>query len=70
VGKKQQYVTEMDLRHSLIPDHMVEELIKTMPVHRGPMEDEDREYEGYDYVSYMQKVTGLGSSEVNGNGSG
>ncbi|KAF3902282.1 Alpha-actinin-2 [Dactylellina cionopaga] len=52
------YVTEVDLRHSLIPDHMVDQLIKEMPVHQGPMQEEDEEFEGYDYITYMDKLMG------------
>ncbi|KAK6353581.1 hypothetical protein TWF696_005543 [Orbilia brochopaga] len=52
------YVTEVDLRHSLIPDHMVDLLIKEMPIHRGPLQEEDQELEGYDYITYMEKLMG------------
>ncbi|KAJ6263973.1 Alpha-actinin-2 [Drechslerella dactyloides] len=52
------YVTEVDLRHSLIPDHMVDQLIKEMPIHRGPLQEEDQELEGYDYITYMEKLMG------------
>ncbi|KAF3930087.1 Alpha-actinin-2 [Dactylella cylindrospora] len=58
------YVTEVDLRHSLIPDHMVDQLIKEMPIHRGPLQEEDQELEGYDYITYMERLMGLG--EPNG----
>ncbi|EWC47783.1 hypothetical protein DRE_02983 [Drechslerella stenobrocha 248] len=50
------YVTEVDLRHSLIPDHMVDQLIKEMPIHQGPLQEEDQELEGYDYITYMEKL--------------
>ncbi|KAF3901762.1 Alpha-actinin-2 [Arthrobotrys entomopaga] len=52
------YVTEVDLRHSLIPDHMVDQLIKEMPIHSGPLQEEDQELEGYDYITYMEKLMG------------
>jgi len=51
------YVTEVDLRHSLIPDELIEDLMKTMPAHRGPDLQEDRELPKFDYVSFMDKIT-------------
>ncbi|KAF6241857.1 hypothetical protein HO173_000569 [Letharia columbiana] len=36
------YVTELDLRHSLIPDELVEDLLSSMPQHKGPDLQEDR----------------------------
>lgn len=59
------YVTELDLRHSLIPDELIEDLVKTMPEHRGPDLQEDREMPKYDYISFMEKYMG---GEVNGDG--
>jgi Ca2+-binding EF-hand superfamily protein len=65
------YVTELDLRHSLIPDELVEDLLSSMPEHKGPDLQEDRNLPKYDYISFMEKIT-LGDSEeqkrVNGNG--
>ncbi|KAK6542451.1 hypothetical protein TWF694_006405 [Orbilia ellipsospora] len=58
------YVTEVDLRHSLIPDHMVDQLIKEMPIHHGPLQEEDQELEGYDYITYMEKL--MGAMAANG----
>lgn len=49
----QPYVTEMDLRHSLIPDELIEDLVKSMPSHKGPDLQEDREVPKYDYISFM-----------------
>ena len=46
-------MTELDLRHSLIPDELIEDLVKSMPVHKGPDIQEDRELSKYDYVSFM-----------------
>lgn len=56
------YVTEVDLRHSLIPDGMIEQLVKTMPKVRVKVEDgdEEREEEGFDYEKYMEILTGKG----------
>ncbi|MCJ1458655.1 hypothetical protein MMC28_009029 [Mycoblastus sanguinarius] len=56
------YVTELDLRHSLIPEELVEDLLSSMPAHRGPDLQEDRHLPKYDYVSFMEKMT-LGESE-------
>lgn len=43
----------MDLRHSLIPDELIEDLVKSMPAHRGPDLQEDRDLPKYDYISFM-----------------
>ncbi|KAL9126236.1 MAG: hypothetical protein Q9217_004682 [Psora testacea] len=51
------YVTELDLRHSLIPDELVEDLLSSMPSHKGPDLQEDRNLPKYDYVSFMEKMT-------------
>lgn len=51
------YVTELDLRHSLIPDELVEDLLRSMPEHKGPDLQEDRHLSKYDYVSFMENVT-------------
>lgn len=48
------YVTELDLRHSLIPDEVVEDLTKSMPEHRGPDLAEDRGLRKWDYISFME----------------
>ncbi|RMZ91249.1 hypothetical protein DV736_g1547, partial [Chaetothyriales sp. CBS 134916] len=48
------YVTEMDLRHSLIPDELIEDLLQSMPEHRGDDEGADVGVPKYDYVSFMQ----------------
>lgn len=60
------YVTEVDLRHSLIPDTMIEQLVKTMPKVRVMVDDEGekREEEGFDYEKYMEVLTG--KKEANG----
>lgn len=53
----QPYVTELDLRHSLIPDGIIEDLLHSMPPHRGPDALEDREVPKFDYVGFMEKIT-------------
>ena len=63
------YVTELDLRHSLIPDDLVEDLLSSMPAHKGPDLAEDRHLPKYDYVSFMEKITlGEGSGTDGGDG--
>ncbi|KAF9733666.1 hypothetical protein PMIN06_010808 [Paraphaeosphaeria minitans] len=59
------YVTELDLRHSLVPDEIIEDLIASMPEHKGPDLQEDRNIPKYDYITYMQRYMGDAS---NGNG--
>ncbi|EME42984.1 hypothetical protein DOTSEDRAFT_72410 [Dothistroma septosporum NZE10] len=49
------YVTELDLTHSLIPDEIVEQLVQSMPAHKGPDLREDRDLPKYDYVSFMER---------------
>ena len=50
-------MTEVDLRHSLIPDDLVEDLLSSMPQHKGPDLQEDRDLPKYDYISFMEKMT-------------
>lgn len=59
----QPYVTEMDLRHSLIPDELIEDLVKSMPSHEGLDLQEDRGLPKYDYVSFMSNLIGDGDHE-------
>ncbi|KAJ5573906.1 uncharacterized protein N7459_008333 [Penicillium hispanicum] len=59
------YVTELDLRHSLIPDEVIEHLVKTMPQHEGPDMLEDRDLAKFDYISFMQKM--IEENKKNGN---
>jgi len=47
------YVTEMDLRHSLVPDEVIDKLVKFIPLHKGPDLQEDRGVPQYDYISFM-----------------
>ena len=48
----------MDLRHSLVPDEVIEQLIKVIPEHHGPNTKEDRGMKQYDYISFMDKLIG------------
>ena len=48
----------MDLRHSLIPDELIEDLLHTMPQHHGADMEADRGLPKYDYISFMEKMIG------------
>jgi len=50
------YVTEMDLRHSLVPDEVIEKLVDIIPPHKGPDLAEDRGMPQYDYIAFMEKL--------------
>lgn len=50
------YVTEMDLRHSLVPDEVIEKLIEIIPPHQGPDMQADRGMAQYDYIAFMEKL--------------
>lgn len=54
----------MDLRHSLVPEELIEDLITSMPEHKGPDLQEDRNVPKYDYISYMQRY--MGGAGANG----
>ncbi|KAI9891304.1 MAG: hypothetical protein M1814_002817 [Vezdaea aestivalis] len=66
------YVTEVDLRHSLVPDEVIEKLVGTMPLHKGPDLQKDRGMPQYDYISFMEKFVGdqptSNGHSMNGNG--
>ena len=62
----QPYVTELDLRHSLVPDEVIEDLLSTMPEHKGPDMQEDRDIPKFDYITYMERY--MGGDRGNGNG--
>ncbi len=49
-------MTELDLRHSLIPDELIDEMVKSMPKHKGSNLQDDRNVPKYDYISFMQKL--------------
>ncbi|RDI79825.1 hypothetical protein Vi05172_g10163 [Venturia inaequalis] len=62
------YVTEMDLRHSLIPDEIVEEMISAMPEHPGTGAQDEQNIPKYDYVTFMEKLMGMERNKArNGN---
>ncbi|GAM36113.1 alpha-actinin [Talaromyces pinophilus] len=50
------YVTELDLRHSLIPDELIDNLLESMPKHEGPDLLEDRDLPKYDYITFMERM--------------
>jgi len=56
-------VTELDLRHSLIPDELIDEMIKSMPEHKGPDLQEDRDLPKYDYIAFMERYMHGDNSE-------
>lgn len=58
------YVTELDLTHSLIPDELVQKLMESMPQHRGPDLQEDRNTPKYDYIKFMENFIGGTSNGV------
>ena len=57
------YVTELDLTHSLIPEELVQQLVESMPSHRGPDLQADRDMPKYDYRAFMQRFM---TREANG----
>lgn len=62
------YVTEMDLRHSLIPEELIDDLLHSMPEHHGPDLEADRGVPKYDYITFMQSMIGDGGDkQTNGN---
>ncbi|KAI1213477.1 calponin homology domain-containing protein [Annulohypoxylon truncatum] len=62
------YVTEMDLRHSLVPDEVIEKLCEIVPPHHGPDMAQDRGVPQYDYISFMEKLI-TGPERQDGRGS-
>ncbi|RDL32129.1 Calponin-homology, CH-domain-containing protein [Venustampulla echinocandica] len=58
------YITEMDLRHSLVPDDVIEKLTMIVPLHKGPDLQEDRGMPQYNYVSFMDKLISDPSDEL------
>ena len=48
----------MDLRHSLIPDDLIDDLLHSMPKHTGPDMEADRQLPKYDYISFMDGMVG------------
>lgn len=49
----------MDLRQSLIPDELIEDLLQSMPKHTGPDLEADRQVSKYDYIGFMEKMAGV-----------
>lgn len=64
----QPYVTELDLRHSLIPDELIDDLVKTMPQHAGAAEQEEQGLAKFDYVEFMQKLMSSDTAAAQRNG--
>jgi len=64
------YVTELDLTHSLIPEEIVQQLMSSMPAHRGPDLKEDRDLPKYDYVRFMERYLGDGDAAGGGAANG
>ncbi|KAF6843770.1 Alpha-actinin-like protein 1 [Colletotrichum musicola] len=62
------YVTEMDLRHSLVPDEVIDKLIEIIPEHNGPDTTEDRGMPQYDYIAFMEKL--ISDEKAAGGGGG
>ena len=67
-------MTEVDLRHSLVPDEIIEQLTQSMPKHDPRIgEDnnipaEDRELSRYDYMSFMKTFMGGDDQDETTNG--
>lgn len=49
-----------------MPDEVIDGLVKSMPEHRGPDLQEDRDVPKYDYISFMEKYIASGR-QTNGN---
>lgn len=49
-----------------MPDEVIDGLIKSMPEHRGPDVQDDRDVPKYDYVSFMEGYM-HGGRQTNGN---
>jgi hypothetical protein len=60
----------MDLRHSLIPDELIEDLLHSMPKHSGPDLEADRHLPKYDYISFMERMIGNDKQESSGAANG
>ncbi|KAM0334397.1 hypothetical protein ACHAQA_001423 [Verticillium albo-atrum] len=62
------YVTEMDLRHSLVPDEIIDKLVDIIPLHSGPDMLDDRGMPQYDYIAFMDKLISDTSSNASSAG--
>jgi hypothetical protein len=56
----------MDLRHSLIPDDLIEDLLHSMPKHNGPDMEADRQVPKYDYISFGERMMDDHNQESSG----
>jgi Ca2+-binding EF-hand superfamily protein len=64
------YVTEMDLRHSLVPDEVIDKLMEIVPEHKGPDLAQDRGVPQFDYISFMEKLISNQGSMANSGANG
>ncbi|KAI0180289.1 calponin homology domain-containing protein [Hypoxylon sp. FL1284] len=64
------YVTEMDLRHSLVPDEVIEKLCEIVPTHSGPDMAQDRGVPQFDYIRFMEKLISAPPSQDGGSPGG
>ncbi|KAI1107240.1 calponin homology domain-containing protein [Jackrogersella minutella] len=64
------YVTEMDLRHSLVPDEVIEKLCEIVPPHNGPDMAQDRGVPQFDYISFMERMIAGPQDEAEDEGNG
>ena len=61
-------MTELDLRHSLIPDELIDDLLKTMPAHEGAELQGEGEVAKYDYITFMERLMDEPSTKTHVNG--
>ncbi len=59
VGDGKPYVTEMDLKQSLVPSSAVDYLIARMPQIEANLLEQEDEGLGYDYISFMENMLNL-----------
>lgn len=69
------YVTEMDLRHSLVPDEVIDKLVGFVMErgneYQGPDLAEDRDVQKFDYVRFMESMMdGAGDIDPTSNANG
>lgn len=50
------YITELDLRHSLVPDEVIDHITKICPRHPDGEASENPEMWQYDYVTFMDSL--------------
>lgn len=62
-------MTELDLRHSLIPEDLVDEMVNSMPQYEGSAHGNgDHSMLQYDYVRFMEKLMQGGNGGSYGHG--